>query len=74
MLSGLPGALPAKTDMYDPHSPWLGNSKLKEAYLANGGKCTSDDEDALFEPVDWLYRLTDYADLRQMLVKCVDGQ
>lgn len=27
-----PGLLPLKTDSYDPSSPWLGNSSLKELY------------------------------------------
>jgi sodium/potassium-transporting ATPase subunit alpha len=59
----LAGAQPLPSDSYDPHSPWLGNSTLKDLYQANGDKCLKSDEGG-FGVVDWLYRDTDYVDLR----------
>lgn len=66
--------------MYDPASPWLGNSILRTKYEeriaadpTNTDFCSSADESD-FEIVDWIYGNQMEIDMRMMLVKCVDGR
>ena len=72
-LNGIKGETPLSTDYYDPKSPYFGNSNLRIKWDANGGKCLPSDQND-FVMVDWLYMGTATVDLRQMLVKCVDGK
>ena len=49
-LSSLNGVIPNNNDIYDPESPWLGNSNLRESYIQSG-TCKSYSNE--MEMIDW---------------------